>query len=184
MSDDIKKQDDVIESEEEKKRLEDEEELEELDDELDEEEQKEHQESEEIVKLTSRAEGLEDQLKRAVADYRNLENRTRDERIEFVKYANKSLLEQLLPAFDTLLLAEKYTKDENFKIAVKHIIDILRGVGVEVIRVEGEKYNPQTMEAVEVVEGKEGEVVEVTQPGFTLNGKVIRPARVKVGGKE
>ena len=137
-----------------------------------------------ISELETRINVLEEQLKRAVADYRNLENRSREEKFEFIKFANKTLLEQLLPAFDTLILAEKYTDDQNFKVTVKHVLDVLKNAGIERIDSVGKKFEPTIMEAVEVVEGPENEVIEETQPGFTLNGKIIRPARVKVGGKE
>ncbi len=134
--------------------------------------------------LEEKVKSLEDQLKRAVADYRNLENRNREERIEFVKYANKNLIEQLLPAFDTLLLAEKYTDDQNFKVTVKHVLEVLKQAGIERVETSGKNYNPVTMEAIEVVEGDTDKVAEELQPGFTLFGKTIRPARVKVGGKK
>ncbi|HMS22350.1 MAG TPA: nucleotide exchange factor GrpE [Candidatus Levybacteria bacterium] len=159
-------------------------EIEELDDELDEEEEKLASEQREQAGLKERITSLEDQLKRAVADYRNLENRVREERLEFVKYANRSLIEQLLPAFDTLLLAEKYTKDENLKITAKHILEVLKVAGIEKVETIGKKYDPITMEAVEVIEGDKEKVLEETQPGFTIYGKIIRPARVKVGGKD
>lgn len=138
----------------------------------------------EIEVLTQKVENLEDQLKRAVADYRNLENRNRDEKLEFIKFANKNLIEQLLPAFDTLLLADKYTEDQNLKITVKHILEVLKNVGIEKIEAVGKEYNPQTMEAIEVVDGDKDKVIEEIQPGFVLYGKVIRPARVKVGGEK
>lgn len=159
-------------------------ELEELDDELDEEEEELASEKREQEELKKKNKSLEDQLKRAVADYRNLENRVREERLEFVKYANKALIEQLLPAFDTLLLAEKYTKDENLKITAKHILDVLKLAGIEKVETVGKKYNPVIMEAVEVIEGEKEMVLEETQPGFTIHGKIIRPARVKVGGRD
>lgn len=176
----------VKQNDDEKKeeRIQEEEELEELDDELDEEEEKLKEKEDETTILKARLESLEDQLKRAVADYRNLENRVREERLDYVRYANKTLLEQLLPAFDTVLLAEKYTKDENLKITVKHILEVLKTAGIEKVETIGKKYDPHLMEAVAVVEGEKDKVVEETQTGFTMNGKVVRPARVKVGGKE
>ncbi len=131
--------------------------------------------------LESKITDLEEQLKRAVADYRNLENRNREEKLEFIKFANRALLEQLLPAFDTLFLAEKHTEDQNVKLTVRHIIEVLKSAGIEKVETIGQNYNPTTMEVVEVVEGARDEVIEETQPGFSLNGKVIRPARVKVG---
>lgn len=135
-----------------------------------------------INKLTEKIADLEDQLKRAVADYRNLENRVQEERIEFVKFANKNLLENLLPAFDTIILASLYSEDQSLQVTVKYLLDTLKQAGVEKVKTVGEKFNPVTMEAIEVVEGNEGEVIEESQPGFTLHGKILRPARVKVGG--
>ncbi len=133
--------------------------------------------------LEEKVKDLEEQLKRAVADYRNLENRQREEKLEFVKFANKNLVESLLPAFDTLLLADKYTQDQNLKITVKHVLDVLKQAGIEKVETVGKEYNAETMEAIDVVEGEENQVLEEAQPGFTMYGKVIRPARVKVGGK-
>lgn len=137
-----------------------------------------------VVALAARVAELEDQLKRSVADYRNLENRVREEKLEFIKFANKNLLGELLPAFDTLLLAAKYTEDNNLKITVKHILEVFKNAGVNKVETIGKKYDPETMEAVEVVDGEKDMVIDETQPGFILNGKTLRPARVKVGGEE
>lgn len=127
---------------------------------------------------------LTEQLKRAVADYRNLERRSSEERIDAIRFANKKLIESLLPAFDTLFLAGKYTEDQSVKLTIGRIIEILKDNGIEKVTVDGAKYNPETMEVVEVVEGEKDTVVEEVRPGFVLNGKLIRPAQVKVGGKE
>ena len=124
---------------------------------------------------------LEDQLKRAVADYRNLERRSFEERIEAVKFAGKNVIEALLPAFDTLFLAAKYTSDESVKLTLQRIVEILKENGIEKIVTENVQYNAETMEAVEVVGGDKDKVVEEVRPGFTINEKLIRPAHVKVG---
>lgn len=129
-------------------------------------------------------EELTDQLKRAVADYRNLERRNAEERMDAIRFANKQLIESLLPAFDTLFLAGKYTEDQSVKLTIGRIIEILKENGIEKVMVDDAKYNPETMEVVEVVEGKNDTVVEEVRPGFILNGKLIRPAQVKVGSEE
>jgi molecular chaperone GrpE len=127
---------------------------------------------------------LEDQLKRAVADYRNLERRSFEERADAVRYANKNFIEALLPAFDTLFLAGKYTSDESVKLTIDRILEVLKDNGIEKIVTDNVKYNAQTMEVVEVVNGEKGMVTEEVRPGFTVYGKLIRPAQVKVGEGE
>lgn len=128
---------------------------------------------------------LEEQLKRAVADYRNLERRSGEERSDAIKFANKQLIEALLPAFDTLFLAAKFTTDESVKLTAQRILDVLKENGIEKIETNNAQYNAQTMEAIDVVEGDKDLVVEEIRPGFLIYGKLIRPAQVKVGkGKE
>lgn len=124
---------------------------------------------------------LNDQLLRSVADYRNLEKRLEDEKREFVKFANRDLLLRLIPAFDTLFLAEKYVADEGIKLTIKHLQEALREVGVERVIVLGKEFDAQIMEAVATGDGEDGTVIEELRPGFTLNGKLVRPSQVKVG---
>ena len=147
------------------------------------------EEKEELVKDTKDSNGqlenriteLEEQLKRAVADYRNLERRSSEERIEAIKFANKQLIEALLPAFDTLFLAGKYTTDESIKLTIGRIIEVLKENGIEKIDTNDAQYNAVEMECVEVVEGEKDKVTEEIRPGFKVNGRLIRPAQVKVG---
>lgn len=139
---------------------------------------------EQDVQEDNRIAELEDQLKRAVADYRNLERRSFEEQREAIKFANKHLVEALLPAFDTLFLAAKYTEDESVKLTIARLIEVLKDNGIEKVNTDGAKYNPSEMECVEVVDGESEQVVEEIRPGFTINGKLIRPAQVKVGGKQ
>ena len=137
--------------------------------------------SDRIKSFEQRIAELEEQLARTVADYRNLEKRFDDEKREFVKFANRDLLLRLIPAFDTLFLAEKYVTDEGIKITIRHLQESLRDVGIEKIQTEDQIFNPETMEAVTIGEGEENKVLEELRPGYRLNGKLIRPAQVKVG---
>lgn len=131
--------------------------------------------------LENRITELEEQLKRAVADYRNLERRSKEERIEAIKFANKQLIEALLPAFDTLFLAGKYTTDESIKLTIMRIIEVLKENGIEKIDSNDAQYNAVEMECIEVVDGEKDKVLEEIRPGFKINGRLIRPAQVKVG---
>ncbi len=134
-----------------------------------------------LVEFEDRISDLENQLKRAVADYRNLEKRMQEEKRETIKYANHELFLKMIPAFDTLFLAAKFTEDSGVKLTAKNLLNVLSEVGVEKIKTEGEKFNPEYMEAVDVVEGEDGMVIEEVRPGFILFEKLLRPAHVKVG---
>lgn len=127
-----------------------------------------------------RIEELGDQLKRSLADYQNLEKRVSDEKSEWVKMANKDLLLKLLPVFDTLNLAQRHIQDEGLILSVKQFLDVLKSVGVERISTQNQTFDPSTMEVVEK-KGEKSKVIEETRAGFTLFGKVLRPAQVKVG---
>ena len=127
------------------------------------------------------AKHLENQLKRALADYQNLEKRIAGEKSDWIKIANKDLILRLLPGLDSLLLAQKHTQDEGVKVSIKHFLDILEAEGVKKIETEGKTFDPNLMEAVAAVNGEENIVVEELRAGYTLNDTVIRPAQVVVG---
>lgn len=131
-------------------------------------------------KLQKDKEELENQYKRALADYQNLEKRITEEKGEWIKMANKDLLLKLLPVFDTLTLAAKHIQDEGLNLSVKQFLDVLQSVGVERIDTQNQAFDPLTMEAVEKT-GDGGKVIEETRAGFTLFGKVLKPAQVRVG---
>ncbi len=137
--------------------------------------------NEEKVKENSELENLENQLKRALADYQNLEKRIVAEKSEWIKMANKDLILRLLPGLDSLILAKKHTKDEGVIVSIKHFLDALEAEGIKKIETEGQEFDPNTMEVVSTTEGKENMVVDELRAGYTLYGTVIRPAQVVVG---
>lgn len=128
-------------------------------------------------------ENLENQLKRALADYQNLEKRVSNEKSEWIKISNKDLLLRLLPGLDSLILAQKHTEDEGVKVSIKHFLDILEGEGVKKIETIGKDFDPKLMEAVSTKEGEDGKVIEEVRAGYTLFDNVLRPAQVIVGNR-
>jgi molecular chaperone GrpE len=136
---------------------------------------------EEYDALKELAQQLENQYKRALADYQNLEKRIAEEKISWLKIANKNLLLKLLPGLDSLLLAEKHTQDDGVKISVKHFLDILENEGVKKIETVGKAFDPNLMEAIGTAEGQNGKVTEETRTGYMLFDQVLRPAQVIVG---
>lgn len=124
---------------------------------------------------------LDDQLKRALADYQNLTKRVEAEKLEFVKYVLEQFLLKLLPVVDSLEAAEAHLKDQGLTLALQQFKSILTDEGVKEMNLINQSFDPKLAECVEIVSGQKDIVVEVTQKGFLLNDKVLRPARVKVG---
>ena len=124
---------------------------------------------------------LENQLKRALADYQNLEKRIASEKSSWILASNKNLLLRLLPGLDSLLLAEKHTQDEGVKLSIKHFIDSLEAEGDKKIETAGKTFDPNLMEAITTQEGEEGKVLEEVRAGYMLFDQILRPAQVIVG---
>jgi molecular chaperone GrpE len=124
---------------------------------------------------------LEERLKRVLADYDNLEKRIKREKEVFVKRANAVLLDKFLISVDELCRCQKHLKDKGLGIAIDNLIKTLKSEGVEKIEVKGKEFDPEIMDAVELVEGEKNKVIEVENDGYLLNNSVLRPAKVKVG---
>jgi molecular chaperone GrpE len=137
-----------------------------------------------MEELKSRVEELENQHKRALADYQNLERRHESRLSEIVKYANQDFLTQLLPVIDNIKLALKHLNDPGLEMVVKQLEEVLLNNGVLPIIAQDQPFDPNTMDCIEVVMGPKDQVVEVVVPGFLYHDKILRPAKVKVGSGE
>lgn len=139
----------------------------------------------EVAILKERIEELENQNKRVLADYRNLEKRIDQERGEWILKANRSLLLNLLPVLDTLILANKHSKskDQNVSLSIQQFLDILKREGVVKIETAGKVFDPLVMECVETRVGEDWKVLEEARSGYRLGDMILRPALVVVGKK-
>ncbi len=128
---------------------------------------------------------------RAKADFLNFKNKEAERIKEVIDFANQELILKILPILDNLDLAEKnLTKKEKNNEYIKGILqikrqfqDILKEEGVEEIKTEGQKFDPNFHKVTEQIKKdnlSSGKIVEEIKKGYTLNGKVIRPAEVKV----
>lgn len=126
---------------------------------------------------------LENNWKRALADYRNLQTRMRDERDDLVKYANHILILKLLFIFDNLELLQQHLDDQGLQMITKAFKEILNEEGLEEITVVEKHFDETVMDAIDTVEGEDGKVMEVIQKGYKLKNKILRPAKVRVGKK-
>ena len=131
---------------------------------------------------------------RLKADYLNLRREVETNRAETIKFANESLLHQLIELADIFELAFANPKtweavDENWRRGVEYIYTKLLGIfkqyGLEEISALGEAFNPLKHHALELVETTDlltvNRVIKVVQKGYSLHHKIIRPAQVKIG---
>ncbi|MDP3883231.1 MAG: nucleotide exchange factor GrpE [Candidatus Staskawiczbacteria bacterium] len=129
--------------------------------------------------------------KRERADFLNYKKDEMERIGQLVKYANEEIILKLLPILDNFCLAEQHIKDEGVMQIKKQLEDFLEKEGVKSIDVIGKTFDANTMESVEIGEAKpafvkdfgearEGIVIEEIQRGYTLHGKLIRPAKVKI----
>lgn len=131
---------------------------------------------------------------RAKADLINARKRDEADRQDFVKFANERLIEDLVPVMESfdLAMANKETwekVDKNWRIGVEYIYSqlkkVLNDAGLEEINPLGKDFDLNRDEASEYVpvekESDHHKVVAVVQKGYTLNGKAMRPPKVKVG---
>lgn len=128
-----------------------------------------------------KVQALENQIKRALADYQNLEKRTAEERARWIKNSNRELISKLLPVLDDLYLANKHLNDEGLRLSIQKLHGVLVQEGLEDFYTKGMKFDPAIMEAVDVREGEEGIVLEEVRSGYKLHGDILRPAQVIVG---
>jgi molecular chaperone GrpE len=132
-------------------------------------------------KVNGDLETVKGQLARALADYDNLKKRTEAEKAVWLKFAKEQLLVKLLPAIDSLMLAQSHLKDKGLEISIGEFKNIVKEEGIEEIT-ETKVFDENLHEAVELVPGgTKGEISEVIQTGYKfLDGTVVRPAKVIV----
>lgn len=143
-----------------------------------------------VKELEEKVNELDNQLKRAVADYQNLEKRVSEGRSELSSWANSKLLAELLPTLDHLDQALGGATDTDkqsgwfrgVELAVKELNQVLQSEGLEQITIEG-LFDPNLHEAVDTEEGEDNTILKVVRRGYMLGKKVLRPAAVVVGKK-
>jgi len=141
-----------------------------------------------IQELETKVADLDNQLKRAVADYRNLEQRISQGRSELTNFVGVELVKRLLPVLDHLEQALAGISEQErqsgwvkgVELAVKEFNQVLAQEGLDEIAADG-VFNPSLHEAVDTREGEHDRILEVVRKGYNLNGKVLRPAQVVVG---
>lgn len=126
--------------------------------------------------------------KRAKADLINYQKDEAKRFEELAKFAGRSMVQDIIPVLDSFDLAsvtlEKNSPAEKgFLLIRSQLMEALRKYGLEKIKIEpGSQFDPMNHESVgeEASDHPSGTVVEEINSGYTMNGKMIRPAKVKI----
>jgi molecular chaperone GrpE len=140
---------------------------------------------------TREAEEHRDRYLRAAAEFDNARKRAARERDEYTRYANESLLRELLPVLDNFERALQSSRNEPTAAAVtagveliqRELLRVLEKFGVTSFTSVGQPFDPEKHEAIARVPARghdEGTVVDETARGYLLNGRVLRPSMVTV----
>ena len=159
---------------------------------------KEEQEKllEQISKLQEENQALLEKVKLAQAEVVNYRKRKDEETQNMLKFANQDLITELINVADNFERAIKLDDNDltdelskfldGFKMMYANLMEILKKFGVEEINRVGEVFDPNLEQALmtDSIEEMDDDVVtEVLLKGYKLNGRVIRPASVKVNSK-
>ncbi len=148
-------------------------------------------EEDELVQAQKQAAEYLEHLQRLKAEFDNYRKRVLREQTRAVELAAEPLVVRLLEVVDefelALTAAEQFTESHRFVQGVEMVyaklMEILRSAGVERIEAVGKPFDPERHEALLQVDGEGGGdpvVIDVLRTGYTLKGRVIRPAGVKV----
>ena len=150
-------------------------------------EQNIEQSNNELEECKKQGEEYLNNWKRERADFVNYKKDENKRMGEFLKFSTEGIIAELVDVIDGIEVARNNLPDskelkewtEGFDSSLDKLEIFLNKFGVEKIKTEGAKFDPVIHEAVEI-QDKDGENIEEIRPGYTMHGKVIRPARVKI----
>lgn len=141
--------------------------------------------------LKEELEAEQNKYLRLLADYDNFKRRTQKDKEISAKFRSQSLLTDLLPVLDNFeraLAVEAKSEDavsimKGVEMVQKSLLEAVKREGLEEIKAVGEPFDPNFHQAVmqeKDEDAEPGTVLQELQKGYTLKGRVLRPAMVKV----
>jgi molecular chaperone GrpE len=145
----------------------------------------------ELVAARAEAESYLNDLRRLQAEFDNYRKRTMREQTARIASASQALVARLLPVLDNFELAVSHAERardfdrmlKGVEMVFGELREVLSSEGLVSIEAEGKPFDPERHEAVAAVEQEgagPGTVVDVIRKGYEFNGRVLRPAMVKV----
>lgn len=151
--------------------------------------------NEEVMRQLEECQKLKDEYlagwQRARADFLNYKKEEMERINGLLHYAQEEMILKILPVLDNFIVIEKnlpedLKKDKNIEgllLMKNQILDFLKSHGVTEVISVGEKFDPNLHEVIEEVQDQNKEpetIIEETQKGYRINGRLLRPAKVKI----
>lgn len=147
----------------------------------------------EVEELQAEVAEAKDKYLRLYSEFENFRRRTSKERIELIGTASREVIEELLPVVDDFERAMKAKKEQNaedngVELIYNKLKKVLEGKGLKKMEINpGDEFNDDYHEAITQIPAPEeklaGKIVDVVEPGYFLNEKVVRFAKVVMGAK-
>ena len=148
-----------------------------------------------LEKERTKSKNMEERYLRVNAEFENYKKRMIRESSDRFKYFNLDLIKELLPSLDNIDRAISHAKSDNtdvegmivgLEMVTKMTHEVFEKFGVTKVKTVGEEFDPNIHQAVGVDDSDsvpDNQVVEECLKGYTLHGRIIRPAMVRVSGK-
>lgn len=146
----------------------------------------------EIVELKKEMDDLRDKYVRLYADFDNYKKRSAKEKFETIQTASKEMIKELLPVVDDFERALKALKGESeakngMQLIYNKLVSNLASKGLTAMETVGKDFDVDVHEAITEIPvadpAQAGKVVDETEKGYYLNGRLIRFAKVIIGKK-
>ena len=154
----------------------------------------EEQMQQQLAERDEKMAALQDQLLRQMAEFDNYRKRTIKEKAELIKNGGEKTITAILPVIDDMERALQNMKGgseevsalrDGVELIYNKLLKTLQQEGMERIETDGADFNTDFHEAIALVPAPtdelKGKILDCVQTGYTLNGKVIRHAKVAVG---
>jgi len=148
----------------------------------------------ELEKVTAERDDFRDRFMRALADSENMRKRSERDRREAEQYGSSRMARDMLPIYDNLSRALEAATDETrqmsgallegVELTLRELTNVFKKHGIEPITPQvGERFDPQIHQAMfeaPLPGTKAGDIIQVSQAGFMLHERLLRPAQVGV----
>ncbi len=148
----------------------------------------------ELEEIRAERDEFRDRFMRALADAENVRKRGERDRREAEKYGGTKLARDILPVYDNLARALDAATDETrtvskallegIELTMRELLNVFKKHGIEPVSPEvGDRFDPQIHQAMfeaPVPDTKAGDIIQVSQIGFTIHDRLLRPAQVGV----